>query len=154
MNIILFFKALKEVYLRLTKDKREAKKCIEKAERLIQHYKEILNKFDTIYKYLTEVYGELPKSQRVYYVQMTMDLLRYGFCWNFVEKDNQTYKVSSCLKYTDSYISKYTFFIDDLQDILITMKMYNKSRNYKKVIEYAETFYKVIEEFKNKYIEN
>jgi hypothetical protein len=35
MNIILFFKALKEVYLRLTKDKREAKKCIEKAERLI-----------------------------------------------------------------------------------------------------------------------
>lgn len=154
MNIILFFKALKEVYLRLTKDKREAKKCIEKAERLIQHYKEILNKFDTIYKYLTEVYGELPKSQRVRYVQMTMDLLSYGFCWNFVEKDSRTYIVSGSLNYEHSYISEYTFFIDNLRGIFISMKIHNESRNYKKVIEYAEIFYKTIEEFKNKYIEN
>lgn len=153
MNIILFFKALKEVYLNLTKEKREAKKCIKKAERLIKHYKVILNKFDTIYKYLTEVYGELPKSQRVYHVQMTMDLLRYGLCWNFVQ-NKQNYIVSNRLSYKHSYISEYTFFIDALRDLFITMKMHNDSRNYKKVIEYSEIFDNTIEEFKNKYIEN
>ena len=86
-KIKLFLLALKEAYLNITKEHREAKETIAMTEVMVIEYQQYLERIKRIFIDLRELYTQFPKSQRMIYIQQTMDLLNYGFYYKEFKND-------------------------------------------------------------------
>ena len=154
-KIKLFFLALKEAYLNITKEQREAKETIAMSEAMVIEYQQYLERIKRIFTDLSELYTQFPRSQRMIYIQQTLDLLNYGFYYKQFKNDRDE-NIIECMNLNDkwriSYIDRYNSFVQDLVDTLKYMKENYKEHNYKKVMEEYNTFQMTIDNFNEKYI--
>lgn len=154
-KIKLFFLALKEAYLNITKEQREAKETIAITEAMVIEYQQYLEGIKRIFTDLRDLYSQFPKSQRVIYIQQTLDLLNYGFYYKQFKNDKDE-NIIECInlndKWRNGYVDRYNFFVQDLVGILKYMKENYKDHNYKKVMEEYNTFKMTIDDFNEKYI--
>lgn len=151
----LFFLALKEAYLNITKEQREAKETIAITEAMVIEYKEYLEGIRRIYTDLRALYTQFPMSQRMIYIQQTIDFLNYGFYYKQFKNDRDE-NIVECINLNDKwrygYSDRYNSFVQDLVGILNYMKENYKDHNYKKVMEEYNTFKMTIDNFNEKYI--
>ena len=84
-KIILFFKAIKEAYKKVNGEKLTAKKHIKEVKYILNDLKFKLKTMKIAFKSLSDIYIILPATQRVHYIQQTLDLLQYGFMYNYDE---------------------------------------------------------------------
>lgn len=154
-KIKLFLLALREAYLNITKEQREAKEAIAMTEAMVIEYQQYLERIKRIFTDLSELYTQFPRSQRMIYIQQTMDLLDYGFYYKQFKNDRDE-NIVECInlhdKYRNGYIDRYDFFVRELVGILKHMKENYKEHNYKKVMEKYNTFRMTIDNFNDKYI--
>ena len=155
-KIKLFCLALKEAYLNITKEQREAKETIDITESMVIEYQQYLERIKRIYTDLSAIYSQFPKSQRTLYIQETMDFLNYGFYYKQF-KNNKDENIRDCINLKDNkwrigYIDRYNSFIRSLVSNLKCMKENYKEHNYKKVMEEYNTFNMTIDNFNDKYI--
>ena len=154
-KIKLFIVAIKEAYLKLTKDQREAKRVIDVTKVMLDTYKENYNKLELVHKNLNEVYNQLPKSQRQLYIQQTLDLLRYGFTYKTFINDSGE-KVIDCINmstlFRTGYLDRYKYFVDELNRIHEYLENLYKEHKYLEVIDGQIDMKQTIDDFNNKYI--
>lgn len=154
-KIKLFFIALNEAYMKLTKDQRNAKVAIDVTKRILNRYKENYNKLELVHQNLNEVYNQLPRSQRQIYIQQTLDLLRYGFYYKTFINDRGE-KVIDCINmstlFRTGYLDRYKSFVDELSRIHKYMKDLYKEHKYHEVIDGEIDMKQTIDNFYNKYI--
>ena len=155
-KIKLFFIALKEAYMKLTKDQREAKNVIELTKVKVDYYQNNYNCLDLIYNNLNIMYSQFPKSQRQLYIQRTLDLLKYGFYYKEFKNDNGE-TVIICTNgdnkyWRYSYLDTYKSFVSDLKRKYNYMKALYKEHRYFEVFEEQKEFYSIIDDFNKKYI--
>ena len=154
-KIKLFFIALNEAYLNITKEHREAKETIAIVESMVIEYQQYLERIKRIYTDLSKLYTQFPKSQRIIYIQQTMDLLNYGFYYKQFKNDRNE-NIIECInlkdKYRIGYTDRYDYFVQNLVSTLKDMKENYKGHNYKKVMEEYNTFKMTIDNFNKKYI--
>ena len=152
-KIKLFFIALNEAYMKLTKDQREAKNVIGLTKVKVDYYQNNYNCLDLIYNNLNIMYSQFPKSQRQLYIQRTLDLLKYGFYYKEFKNDNGE-TVIKLINSNDKKYSLYTYksFVSDLKRKYNYMKALYKEHRYFEVIEEQKEFYSIIDDFNKKYI--
>ena len=152
-KIKLFFIALKNAYLTVTKEQREAAAYIKDICIKLNIYQEQYNRLDSIYHDLSAAYNQLPKSQRRLYIQQTLDLLQYGFYYKTFKNDRFE-TVVDCINEKDhySYLNSYRYFVKELKDIYSSMNNLYKKHKYAEVIEKQKDFNNTIDEFTNTYI--
>lgn len=154
-KIKLFFIALNEAYMKLTKDQREAKVAIDVTKCTLNRYKENYNKLELVHQNLNEVYNQLPRSQRQIYIQQTLDLLRYGFYYKKFKNDRDE-NIIECINmstlFRTGYLDRYKSFVNELSRIHEYMKDLYKEHKYLEVIEGEIDMKQTIDNFYNKYI--
>lgn len=155
-KIKLFFLAIKEAYLKLTKDQREAKNVIEVIKVMLDEYQTNYNKLESVYHNLNDMYNQLPKSQRMLYIQRTLDLLHYGFYYTEFQNDNGEI-VIKCINNNDTawrypYLDNYKSFVSDLKRKYNYIKDLYKNHKYLDVIKEQNNFKDIIDNFNDRYI--
>ena len=76
---MMLLETIERTWKELRKEKNEAKKVLKDIQVVVEHWERMWKTAENIEKELSEIYHELPESQRQDYVQKTMDLLNYGF---------------------------------------------------------------------------
>ena len=153
-KIILFFRALREAYQKVNAEKLESKKDIKEVKNLLKSYKNDYEDIKTTYEYLDKIYNKLPYSQRTHYVQQTLDLIKYGFMYEYDVDGKFGRLVGAKKSYfsTTSILSAYKELVNQIQVNYNSMKKLYKQRNYACVIAEYNFIMKEIELFDNKYI--
>ena len=153
-KIKLFFLALKEAYLNITKEQREAKETIAITEATVIEYQQYLECIKNVYKNLSDVYNQFPKSQRRLYIQQTLDFIAYGFYYNQFKNDKDENVVQRInTDWSCGYANIYeSFVMHDLKYIYDCMCKLYKEHKYKEVMEEYNTFKMTIDNFNEKYI--
>ena len=149
-KIILFFKALKEAYKRVNCEKLEAKKHLKEVKKIIHSLQSKYKTMITAYDALKDIYLYLPLTQRLHYIQQTLDLFEYGYIYNYDDTGNLIEMDST--KLGTGYIKIFEKHIYDLGNIYKNMKRHYSERNYVLVNDEYNWFTTANSTFYTKYI--
>lgn len=149
-KIILFFKALKEAYKRVNCEKLEAKKHLKEVKKIISDLQKKVKCMKTAYDALSDVYLYLPLTQRLNYIQKTLDLFEYGYIYNYDDTGNLIEMDST--KLGNGYIKIFKKHIYDLENIYTNMKRHYSKGDYVLVNDEYNLVTTTNSTFYNKYI--
>ena len=149
-KIVLFFKALKEAYNKVNSEKLEAKKHLKEVKNILNDLKKKVKYMKTAYEALSDVYLMLPLTQRLHYIQQTMDLLEYGYIYNYDDAGNLIEMDST--KLGTGYIKIFEKHIYDLENIYKNMKRHYSKSDYILVNDEYNWFTTANSTFYTKYI--
>lgn len=76
---MMLLELIERTWEELRKEKNEAKQVLKDIQVVVDHWERMWETAENIEKELSEIYYELPESQRQDYIQKTLDLLKYGF---------------------------------------------------------------------------
>lgn len=150
IKIILFFKAIKEAYNKVNSEKLEAKEHLKEVKKIIESLQEKYKCMCTAYDALQNIYLDLPLTQRVHYVQQTLDLFNYGYIYNYDDTGNLIEMDST--KLGTGYIKIFKKHIYDLENIYKNMKCHYSKRDYVLVNDEYNWFTTTNSTFYTKYI--
>lgn len=150
-KIVLFFKTLKEAYKRVNCEKLEAKKHLKESKWIINHLQNKYKTMITAYDALQNIYLYLPYTQRLHYIQQTLDLFEYGRFYNYDDAGNIIEMDST--KLGTGYIKIFEKHIYDLENIYKNMKRHYSKSDYVLVNDEYNWFTTTNSTFFNKYID-
>ena len=152
VNIIDFFRAIKRVYLDLTKERREAGDKLYCVKQIIKKYKGLVKTMKNVKIGLDSIYPHLPRPVRQTYVQQTMDLISYGLCnLTFDTKLSNTYREYE-FTYRESFIKIYDNLVEKVEHYHDDMKKAYKKHDYKLCMKIYEDVLSAISRIQDLYI--
>lgn len=122
MKIIDFFKAFKNAYSTINKNKIKAKSILHYKRLTLNTLERQLDQIHKAIKYLQDVYFLLDKNERQDCVQKTLDLLNYGPI------------INGSRSYSEYYIYQYTSKIKDIKHDIQEIKKLMRKGKYEEII--------------------
>ena len=148
----LILKAFRKTYQKLNEEKIEAKQCVKVAKYALDTCLTNSTSMHAAYNYLNNIYNILPRSQRVLYIQDTLDLFRYG---KYLKENKNTGKLEAKFSSlegfadTNGYMDIYDNLVTELNHRYNNMILYYKKGCYKSVIEAFNSFNLYYNHFKD-----